>query len=219
MIIAIIGTDGSGKTTLANELLGKYKNKFKKIKLFEIRYGIFPTLGSLKIFQKKGSLKSIEIKKTENVNYKYLSGMLPPKKFINGLSCILWYSIEYLICKVFYLLKKEESRLHIYARYSFDYLYMRSYKDLPLFLRFVPIFLSKKPDLVFCIKRKPVDIFRDKPELTIDEIEREQKIIDKYFSNMKNFYYLIPNSKDFKTVNMASEIIDKQFFAHKKEII
>ena len=133
-----------------------------------------------------------------------------PKNFLNGLILIIWYSLEHLIYKIKYYSKNKKSFLHIFARYSHDYVYMRSYKNMPLFIRFIPFLVSKKPDFVFSIKRDSFDIFVNKPELTTEEIERQQQIIKKYFSKKTNFHFLNPDSINSKTINTVLEIINKK---------
>ena len=203
MLIAIIGPDGCGKTTLAKQLEEYFKKESKKIALFEFRYGILPTISKIfSIFKKGTNLIN------ENEDNSYLIGMISPKRKIVGIGIIVWYSIEHLIYNLIHFLKKENSYIHIFARYSYDYLYMRAYRNLPIFIRYIPTYFAKEPDLIFTINRTSEDIFKYKPELTLDEISKEKKIIEKYLSFKKNFYFLNPNKKQFKTLDQAIKIIN-----------
>lgn len=191
MIIVIIGPDGCGKTTIALELIKKESELGKKVKLYEMNYNILPKLREfINPFLKK------KIKNTQSPG-DYLSGMkIMPVSKIRGSLILLWYTLDYIIGFFSFKIFKKYDKL-IFTRYFYDYYFQRSYRNLPSFLIKFCEFFIKKPDKIFTIYRKAEDIFKDKPELSIEEIKFQQAKISELFSK-KITHYEIDGSEGVK---------------------
>ena len=191
MIIAIIGPDGCGKTTIALELIKRELELGKKIKLNEMNYNILPKLREfINPFLKK------KIKNNQTPG-DYLSGMkIKPVSQIRGSLILVWYTLDYILGYLLFKISRKYNKL-IFTRYFYDYYFQRSYRNVPFFLiRFCEFFI-KKPDKIFTINRKAEDIFKDKPELSVKEIKFQQAKISELFSKT-NTHYEIDGSMGVK---------------------
>ena len=208
MLIAIIGPDGAGKTTLAHQMVQYFStssHSFASIKMYELRPHRFPTLTQLtKRLIFLNSVKNQQSKaKSSGL---YYSGMVKPKGLIIGSINIFWYSLEYVFERLLCCFRPES--LDIYARYSCDYIFVRAYRGIPLWIKKIPYALSRKPDYLFYVRRNAQDIYKEKPELSVDEIVLQDSIIIDQFNSTKNFFTLPPDSSDSSTLAVAVKIIE-----------
>ena len=70
--------------------------------------------------------------------------------------------------------------------------------------------LAPKPDLIFTILRDAEDIFKGKPELTVEEIKRQQDNINALLNGNPCFHILDGNIGIQATVMRALELITQQ---------
>ena len=73
------------------------------------------------------------------------------------------------------------------------------------------IFLKKlfqNPALFLTINRPAEDIFKLKPELSIDEIVRQQSAISKLLENKKNYYVIDGSSGIENTLEQVKSILE-----------
>lgn len=179
--IAIIGPDGAGKTTVANNIENIYAGKVvHKAANFEI----LPTFTEIKNFL----IFSKQNKRNEEGYKGFHSGMQQnPNHLIKSFVLILWYMIDLNLGRINLARAKKNDELYVFARYFYDYYFQIANKSVPhifldLFLKLVP-----KPDLVFYIKRDARDIYEGKPELSLDEIIRQQDVIEILAKRNDNF--------------------------------
>ena len=181
MLIAIIGPDGCGKTTIANELVSKLNQEKIKATHSAMHFEILPKLKDLinPFLTKKIDSRHIE-------GELYVGMKAKPNSSIMGSIYVIWYALDYFLghFKVWKLTKNKE--VIIFARYYYDYYFQRGHLNTPHFL--IKFFerLIPKPNLIFTISRPPKDIFDLKPELSVSEIERQQKLIERLFKFRKN---------------------------------
>ena len=132
--------------------------------------------------------------------------MVKPKSILVATANICWYSLEYLVERFSTI--NQDDFVDIYARYSCDYLFVRAYRNTPLWLKKIPYLLSKKPDFIFYVRRPSLAIFHQKPELTVDEIELQDKLIMKYFSTLPNFFLLPADTIENTTFDCAIHVLN-----------
>lgn len=198
---AIIGPDGSGKTTLVNAV-----NKdldgilFTKTNHFASNFEILPLLSSILQFLKgKGTDKrprSID-------QFQGIHSAMQQKANSPLRSCIyiIWYSLDLILGRFILLQKKSRGELIFFARYFYDYYYQLANKNAPRWLLNFMLYFIPKPDLVFYIDRDAHNIFELKPELSVEEIERQQRIIVELSDKHERFVRIdgnggIESSKD-----------------------
>lgn len=197
-VVAILGPDGAGKTTISSYLTAELKGRGIKVTEKAANYELLPSFGQIRNFTKKllGKAPDNKYVRNEDSFKGYLSGMKQkPNGFIKSSILIGWYSIDYIFGRLFNIISRKKD-VYIFSRYFYDYYFQISNMNYPHFiLDFVDFFIPK-PDYVFYLKRESEDIYSCKPELSLLEIERQQHILDR-----------LCEKKDFFTVD-ASQGID-----------
>ena len=73
--------------------------------------------------------------------------------------------------------KLRRNQLVIFDRYFYDYYLMRLHLNAPRWLLGIFARLIAQPDVLLIMLAEPEAIFRRKPELTAEEIQRQQDIL------------------------------------------
>lgn len=219
VFIVILGPDGSGKTTIADELCVQLEKKpFKKTNHVATNFGILPQLKELK----KILLSLIGKKMITEVEVEpgtYHSGMNKSEySFIRLFVYVLWYGLDYALGLIKLSSWKANSNLIVFARYYYDFYFQRGYRRFPSKIIDVISWIVPKPDMIIYIDRSAEDIYNLKPELSIDEIKRQQDIIQKKFSANYNFIEVdgskgiadtVTQIKYFINYHLIKKVLDK----------
>lgn len=189
MLIAILGPDGCGKTTIQNELL----SRIISAKGFETNFNVIPQLGRLKINNR------VVVKKDD-----YLIGMVDYEfNYLKVIARLTWYLLDNLLGALLNF-----RGVNIFARYYYDYGYIRSYRKISRRLRNIFMRLAWSPDLVIILKRDADEIFRVKPELSVHEINQQYSDIDLMLRDLKIKDTLVLNT-DIGVEAIVDRIYDK----------
>ncbi len=207
--VAIIGPDGSGKTTLVNAVNKELDGTlFSKTNHFASNFEILPLLSTI-LNSLKGKRDDDQPRVVDQYQGFY-SGM---KQKVNSpiRSCIyiLWYSLDHILGRYILWKKKSNGELIFFARYFYDYYYQRANQNAPKWLLVFMLLLIPKPDLVFYIDRSAANIFEQKPELSVHEIKRQQDIIQKLASKDKRFVRVDGNQGVEHSKNQIIESLAK----------
>jgi len=177
LFIAFVGPDGCGKTTMAHALMDRFPNRpFSKFYYIHMNFGFFPRLREIK----RGMLACIGKKVTfaadPEPGAKHI-GMQSPHAKWRSMIYVFYYGLNMALGRLKFLFWRSFSGMIIADRYYYDYYYMRGHLHCPKwFLNCVGAFVPK-PDLVFVLERAAEEIYAQKPELAIDEIQRQQGAI------------------------------------------
>jgi thymidylate kinase len=187
MIVVLLGPDGSGKTTIADQLEKQLPNKNNKIKASHMafRFGHLPLISDVlsgkfnfTYSAKVGQEKDYEINEVD----------VKQNSLIRSIIIVGYYTVDFIFASIF-----ERKRINdpyyvfLFARYYHDYLYQTNMRKLPFLLwRSLYLFVPK-PDFIYFLDRPTADILRDKPELPHSEIEFQRKLIKSRFSHCDNF--------------------------------
>jgi len=201
--VALLGPDGSGKTTIAEKVFEILKKPYYSDKkcIIHWRPGLLPQLNELyyKIFQKNEKRQNFQF--TQNAK---------PSNFILSLLKLIYYTLDFIL-GYFLIVKPKLYRgmLVIFDRYYYNFIVdpLRSRINLPafiikLFMRFI-----LKPDVVICLDNKPEIIFGRKQELTINEIDRQIKAYRELTTNLGNGYIINGNRPIDEIVSEVINII------------
>ena len=176
MIIVVLGPDGCGKTTIVDRLAISLDDN---VCTYETRVKIFPTLSQL--VRLVGIKRAVNIKEPGSL---HMGMEVPVNSLLRSILICCWYGLEFVASR-FVL---DRAKVHVFARYFYDYYYQRVNRNLPLWvIRFFQK-LGPRPDYVFMLHRDPHVIYSQKPELTVDEIILEYELIESSLSGSSNFY-------------------------------
>jgi len=184
LFIVIIGPDGSGKSTTANNLIhSDIKRLFLKKNYFHGHFQFLPELKKIVSFFKGQKLGTQSPENTHPVPSKPL-GMLRSTIYP------LYYGFNYFLGHYFMWKEKARAGLVIFDRYFYDYMIQRLYINCP---RWVLYFISKiipQPDILIYLGNNPETIYARKPELSFEEIKRQLKICECIISRFRNGYVI-----------------------------
>lgn len=198
--LVLLGPDGSGKTTLSDNIIKQLTPLFSGVDYYHGRFKLFPDLGKL-----LGILKKNRNQSSKNIDRNDLERRTVSNK--RGIVNILYYGFEYIIAKLFVYLKLRKNRLVVCDRYFYDYLLHPEYKNVSntLIINFSK--LVAQPDLVLLVKCDAEIIFDRKKELTLEEISRQQNLLNKFNNEIKNTEFVDSSKKLEETVDDAVNII------------
>lgn len=194
MIVAFIGPDGCGKTTLIEGLASKLSDKHH-ILMHDMNYRALPRLASIaSILLRKPAPKDHE-------PGEYLVGMSnPPLGLLKAGLYIFYYSLDYALGRK-RIKSLSKNSIILFSRYAYDYQYQHAYSLIPRALRRFPAIFAVRPDLVITIHRSAEEIHAQKPELSVEEIKRQQDEIDILISANKNFVRIDGNQGIITTLD------------------
>ena len=178
--IVILGPDGCGKTTFTNQLFLKIDQK--KIKFFNFKF-FFPELSRF-LFLKK---KKIILGKH--------SGMVKPLSPIHSNLLAIWYGIDYMFGNFIRLFSKYE--LLVCTRSYHDFFYQKAYRNVNKAIPNFFLYLGPRPDLIIILKRDIKSIYKDKNELSLEEIKIQYQRLKKFLGKKKNYLELDLNNNDY----------------------
>jgi thymidylate kinase len=185
MLIVIIGPDGCGKTTIANGLVSKLETKKIKANHLAMHFKILPSLKDLINPFLKSKIDDSHVEGELNVGMK--AKLNSP---FRGSLYVVWYALDYFLGKFKLKKYKENNEVVIFARYYYDYYYQRTHSNTPYWLINLFEFIVPRPNYVFTLDRSAENIFKLKPELSIDEIKKQQEKIKNIFKNRSNAYII-----------------------------
>lgn len=203
-VIAILGTDGSGKSTIINKITPILNESFHNGIIYNhLRPNVLPDIGVVLGKRKKAE----EITVVSNPHAEKQSGLIG--------SLIRWgyYMIDYTVgyLKTVFPIIHTKSKVFIFDRYYYDY-----YIDPKRFKTSLPHWILKsgecfvpKPDLILCLGGVPEKIYSRKPETSLQEVTRQTNTLKKFCQTHKNAVW-IDTCTDIETsTNQAMEAICK----------
>jgi thymidylate kinase len=209
-VFAVMGPDGSGKTTFLNALIDNLKFYYVdgrssyRFNLYHHRPCILPNLGE--VSEKIGY-------KDQDKDFTNPHRAKPANKF-SSLVRLIYYWLDYIIG--FNLLVRKDvqrDRFSIFDRYSYDFLVDpgRIRLNLPFWIRNMFVKFMPHPKIVFYLDALPEVIFKRKKELSLDEIYRQNKIFKNLTSSHQRFVVLDSNRPVEQSVNEATSLILDSF--------
>lgn len=196
MFLVLMGVDGAGKTTIANELIPKYQPAFRRVRHYHSRVRVLNDLSRIG----KGNTP-IDVSKPHGKTFK-AGKLLSFLKF--G-----YYFMDYMIGNLIITKAKIQSSLVLVERYYYDYYIdkLRYNINLPTgFLKFFSRFM-KKPDLIFILTGDSQILFDRKHEIKIEEIDEQKKKLEELFHDNDRALFIDT------TVNSMSDCVNQMLAA------
>ena len=176
-LVVLLGPDGSGKSTIGDLVAQQlYKQPYKICRRYEYNFRIVPELKQFKRIIAKLLGRKVQEAEVVDPGTKG-SGMNADHNALKGMMYVTYYALDYIFGRLPLFKLRGQGALLVFARYFHDYYYQRGYGKVPRWYLRVLEALLPKPDLILYLDRDAGEIYRGKPELDQDEIERQQQII------------------------------------------
>lgn len=209
LMIVIVGPDGCGKTSVADAINKRFQYRpFFAFMRIHGNFGLFPRLRDIWKCMAGLAGKRIEYNPDPAPATRHM-GMAKPLSRFRSMFYIAYYGIEYLVGRLRLRKWRVNGGMVIADRYFSDYFYMRGHMNCPLWWKKIFEKLAPSPDLIFALERPACDIYSQKPELTIEEIEREQLVIREYLKDKKSARIIDASNGLDATVNAVANEIEK----------
>lgn len=176
--IVIIGTDGSGKSTIVTGLSNFLAPSFRQVKTYHLKPPIIEKY-------KKSTLVVTE-------PHKHL-----PRNTVLSLLKLAVYLVNYVLGFFINILpKKLKSTLIVFDRYYYDLMVdqKRFRMKLPKSIIKFFYYIVPKPELVFFLKTNPQIAMHRKNELNIAELERQNLEFELLKNTIGSNFYVIENN-------------------------
>lgn len=202
MVLAFLGTDGSGKTTILNSVLPEIeKATGKRVIVQHLKPDFLPPLGRLR-------------------GVKHAPGYVcttphasKPSGLIGSLLRITYLTIDYFLgywLKVRRAVKKDDVACWIFDRYAYDMMMdpLRFRLSLPRWIISFYLRLIPKPDLVIGLVGDPVKIHTRKPETTEADVAAQIMCLQRFAAEDKRIRLVDTTTTIEESVNATLKELD-----------
>ena len=207
--VALVGPDGCGKTTIADAIVAHFDHR-PLCGLMRI-HSHFPGAIRLRdIYRRVLRLfgKKIEFAPEPEAGTKGI-GMKPPLGRARSMLYVLYYGIGLAFGRIALFRWRTFSGLLLADRYYYDYYYMRGHMNCPKWWKDFVGLIVPKPDMVFVLERPAEEIYRQKPELEVEEIKRQQQAIRNCLGRSKRARFIDAGNGIEATVKQVNGEIEK----------
>lgn len=171
-ILVLLGPDGAGKTTFSQSLL----SCFEEVDSVTYLHGRFHIIPDLSYFLGKQSNDRKEFTDEIHSDIVY--------SFVRGIIYLIYYLFDYVLGHL-YRLRFGEERYILFDRYYYDYFIQSTFSRIPIWWRTVYSFFAPLPNVAVYLSCDAEEIYSRKPELSIDEIQKQQLRIDSILHNVR----------------------------------
>lgn len=182
-VVTFLGTDGSGKSTLIDKISPVFSETFYNAVYYKhLRPGWLPALSQLSGKEKK------QVGSVTNPHASQPSG------FFGSFMRWSYYVMDYLLGYYIMIFPKKATKscIFIFDRYYYDYFIdkRRSRLNLPNWIIRLGQVIIPEPDIILCLGADPVLIHTRKPELPLQEIERQVNTLRRFCSKHKRAVWI-----------------------------
>ncbi len=181
IFIALIGPDGSGKTTVSEGLRSSLIEIFPAMSFDHGRFGITPNLRTILNLVRRFVGKRPLAPEPSGVHA--VHDRTPHGKF-RAIIYFTYYMIDFILGHWVIRSAKARGKMILFDRYYYDYFIMGGFKNLPKVFFKAASAILPKPDLVFFLRNDPEDIHRRKAELTVEKIQQQNKACERIVINL-----------------------------------
>lgn len=203
VFLVLIGPDGSGKSTTANNLLNvEIRKLFQKKQYFHGHFSFLPELKQIFSFVKQDNRINVP-----NIAYEVPHNEIKPFGVFRAIIYPLYYGIDYFLGHFVIWIEKARGGLVLFDRYFYDYFIQKPYENCPRWLLLLIAKIIPTPDILIFLKNDPETIHDRKPELTGEEIVRQSKICDEIVKRSKNGFVIETSLSPDEVVRQIQGII------------
>ncbi|WP_129619062.1 P-loop NTPase family protein [Bacteroides stercoris] len=210
-VIAVLGTDGSGKSTIINAITPIINEAFHKSVIYNhLRPNVLPELGIL-LGKKKKTDKTIIVTNPHSQE---------PSGLIGSIFRWGYYLLDYTLgyMKSVFPQIRTKSKVFIFDRYYYDYYIdqRRSRISLPHWILRLGECLVPTPDIILCLGGDPKKIYSRKPETSLKEVIRQTYVLQEFCHNHRKAIWIDTTTTPQESMNTTMEAIVKMM-AHRFE--
>jgi thymidylate kinase len=174
----LIGPDGSGKTTISRRLMAREDPSFPRRLLLYESFHILPRLDRLVAWWERWERRRA-VSATPAAAPAEHSAMLRPLPAWKSMAVATYHAADMALGRVWLLAaSRSRPRLLIFDRSFFDFFFLPGHRNLPRSYLRALCTLVPQPDLILYLARDAAAIYRDKPELSLEEIRRQQAEVE-----------------------------------------
>lgn len=201
LFVVLLGVDGSGKTTLANEFLQAYDNAFRRKYHYHSRVRVLKDLSDI-----RGNKNSTDHTQPHS-KYKKSNKLLSIVK-------LNYYLLDYMIGNFVIMKNKIRSSIILVERYFYDYSIDPIRYNLSLSSNFIKKYncFVKKPDIIFILDGDSEVLWERKKEIPLKEIQNQKEKLKASFINNKSVKFI-------DTTNNSPEQCIEIMLRHSNEIL
>ena len=197
-VICILGTDGSGKSTIIDAITLILNEGFHNGVVYNhLRPNLIPDLGIL--------LGKKEKQEVEVVNSDPHS--LMPSGFLGSIIRWGYYMIDYTVgyFKNVWSVIHTKSKVFIFDRYYYDYYIdqLRTRTSLPQWILKIGELFVPQPDLILCLGGDSEKIYKRKPETSLEEVDRQNKVLKRFCDNRKDAVWIDTTTTKEESINAS----------------
>ena len=203
-VISVMGTDGSGKSTVIDAITPWLDEAFHHGVIYRhLRPTVIPDLGVL-----LGKRKSEPGRVVTKPHAHKPSGLLG--------SLVKWgyYLIDYTFgyLRLVWPQVSFKTKLFIFDRYYYDYYIdqKRMGISLPKWLIRIGELFVPTPDLIICLGGNPQKIYERKPETSLEEVTRQVDALKSFCSKRKNVAWIDTTTSIEETISSTKDAILKK---------
>lgn len=207
-VIAVLGTDGSGKSTIINSITPTINEAFHKSVIYNhLRPNVLPELGVL-LGKKEKTNKPIIV---TDPHAKKPSGLVG--SIFRWGYYLLDYTLGYM--KLVFPQIHTKSKVFIFDRYYYDYYIdqRRSRTSLPQWILHIGEYLIPTPDIILCLGGDPQKIYNRKPETSLEEVIRQNHVLHKFCHTHQKAVWIDTTTTTQKSIDATMEAIIKMMAA------
>jgi thymidylate kinase len=195
-LVVFVGPDGSGKTTIIENIKAKLSSKYK-VKVNHIRFNNIPRAGNLKSFILsifKGESRRLNYLTKSDLNTSSKHYVYGPKIPLFKIILLLSYEIFDYIFGYLSLYNSKNDSIILFDRYLYDYYTEKDWSNTPLWLMNFFSSLAPGPEYIFFMENSPQEINKRKNELSIEDIDIVNKRTRELLARKVNFVPLNTNN-------------------------
>ncbi len=204
LFIVVLGSDGSGKTTVIHELMPLLEKLFARSRRLSFNFGMVPHIwGDLRDWirtKRRGGHAAVGEMVGEGPR-------LTPFPTFRALAHLVYHTVGFLLGYPLLFVTRRRGELLIVERYLYDYFVQPSYAHIPRWLLRAMLRLLPKPDAVIYLHGDPRLIHDRKPELPVNEIERQEGILRDLLLQMSNGYMFDVSAPASAVARQAGRVI------------
>jgi thymidylate kinase len=204
LTLCLIGPDGSGKSTVSSHLAESMCDIFEGTCYYHGHFGILPEL-------KTFCPSCLVEKRRQGTSIQLIMQKIPNR--LTACILMIYYSFDYILGYAQLLRDRNKGKLIIFDRYFYDYIIQPSPFGINGWLFRVLARLVPTPNVVIYLHASPELIHNRKPELTVQEINRQADICNQLVRLLPNAYHVDNSQPLNRVILQIRNIILKKMIA------